>query len=126
MKMKAQKLLPTSTMKPPSLLIAFLFTFFVSMAQPAAALTVRGRTIIGTIQKVNLLTHEVAMLRADKGTVITFTWSKRTSFIAGGRMTDAAILQQGAHVLVRHYKPFFGKPFMTRVTLLPVSTRQSK
>ena len=109
-------------MKTQPLLIALLLTFFVSIAQPAAALTPRGRPITGTIQKVDLLTHEVAMLREDKGTVITFVWTKRTSFVASGMMTDAVILKKGAHVVVSHHVPFFGKPFVTRVTLISEPT----
>ena len=113
-------------MKTKPLLIALLLTFFVSIAVPASALTPRGRLITGTIQKVDAQTHEVEMLREDKGTVITFTWSKRTSFVANAQMTDAAILKQGAHVVVSHHVPFFGKPFVTRATLLPTTKPTAK
>jgi Cu/Ag efflux protein CusF len=106
--------------KTPTLLIALLITFFSSIAQPAAALTPRGRPITGTIQKVDTQSREVALLREDKGTVITFVWVSRTTFVADAKMADANILKKGARVEVSHHVPFFGKPFVTRVTLLPV------
>lgn len=96
------------------------------MAQPASALTVRGRPITGTIQKVNGATREITLLRDDKSTVIRFIWSKRTIFVASGEITDAVILKRGAHVVVSHHVPFFGKPFVTRVTLAPVLPDKNK
>lgn len=113
-------------MKTKPLLIVLLLTFVVSIAQTATALTPRGRPITGTIQKLDALSHEVEMLREDKGTVITFTLSKRTSFVANAQMTDATILKPGAHVVVSHHVPFFGRPFVTRVTLLPTTKPTAK
>lgn len=113
-------------MKTKPLLIALLLTFFVSLAPPASALTPRGHPITGTIQKVDAQTREVEMLREDKGMLIIFTWSNRTSFVASAQMTDATILKKGAHVVVSHHVPFFGKPFVTRVTLIPAQTSQTK
>lgn len=94
-----------------------MLIFLASWAQPASALTMRGRPITGTIQKVDGVTREITLLRDKEGTVIRFIWSKRTIFVASGKMTDAVILKKGAHVVVSHHVPFFGKPFVTRVTL---------
>ena len=114
-------------MKTPSLLIALLLTFFVSITQLAVALTPRGRPLTGTIQKVDTQSQEVEMLREDKGTVITFVWVPRhTTFVANGQMADVAILKKGARVQVSHHVPFFGKPFVTRVTLLPTPASSIK
>lgn len=106
-------------MKTHSLFIAFLFIILANTATPAAARTPRGRTITGTIQKVDAQAQEVEMLRYDTGTLISFVWIARTTFAAKGRMTDAAILKKGAHVEVSYHEPVFGKPFVTRVALLP-------
>lgn len=97
-----------------------MLIFLVSWAQPASALPLLGRSITGTIQEVDVKNHKITMLRADTGTSITFSWIKRTTFVARGKMTDAAILRKGARVIVRHQVPFFGKPFVTRVTLTKI------
>ncbi len=96
-----------------------MLIFLVSWAPPASALTMRGRPITGTIQEVDVKNHKITMLRADTGTSITFSWIKRTTFVARGTMTDARILKKGAHFVVSHHVPFFGKPFVTSVTLAP-------
>lgn len=96
-----------------------MLIFLVSWAQPASALPLLGRSITGTIQEVDVKNHKITMLRADTGTSITFSWIKRTTFVARGTMTDTRILKKGAHFVVSHHVPFFGKPFVTRVTLAP-------
>ncbi len=118
MKAKALKPQPTNTMKGNPLLIALLLTLLVGVVQRASALTPRGRLITGIIQKVDVPTHEITMLSEDKGTVTTFTWSNRTTFVANGQMAAAFILKPGARVTVSHHVPLFGKPFVTRVTLI--------
>ncbi|MCB1209130.1 MAG: hypothetical protein KDK97_07370 [Verrucomicrobiales bacterium] len=108
-------------MKTRSRLIALLFAMLASFTMPATARTPHGRDIIGIIQRVNPQTQEVEMRRDDTGAVITFVRVKRTTFVADGRLADATILKPGAHVTVSHHVPFFGKPFVTRVTLLPAA-----
>lgn len=110
-------------MKTPSLLIALLVVSQAVFARPAPAMPPLGRNIIGTIQKVDAQSHEVEMLREDKGTVITFVRIRRTTFVDGGRFTGPAILKKGARVKVRYHIPIFGSPFVTQVTLLPTATQ---
>ena len=112
-------------MKIQSLLIALVLAFLLSSAPPAAARN-PGTRITGTIQKVDAQTHEVEMLREDKGTLIKFVWNKLTSFFADAQLTDAAILKKGAHVEVAYHEPLFGKPLVTKVTLLPASKQTNK
>lgn len=105
---------------------AVMLVLMLGITLPASALTPRGRPIQGIIQKVIPQTKEVEMRRDDKGTVITFVTVKRTTFVADGKLVDATILQPGLHVEVSHHVPFFGKPFVTRVTLLPATKPQTK
>lgn len=68
------------------------------------------------------------MLREDKEASIKFVWNGLTSFFANSQSSDAAILKNGAHVEVIYHAPFFGKPLVTKVTLLPSAnpTRKAK
>ena len=63
--------------------------------------------------------QEVELLREDDGKPVTFLWNKLTTFVTGESMADAAILRKGARVEVNLHTPLFGKPFVTKVTLLP-------
>ena len=110
-------------MKTQTSLIAILLVFLANIATPAAAITPRGRTITGTIQKVDAQTQEVEMLQADKGTVIMFVWNKRTTFVANAQIAEATILKKGAHVEVSYHEPLFGKAFVMKVTLLSAASR---
>ena len=106
-------------MKTTPSLFALLFVFLASFATPAAATTPQGHRITGTIQKVDASAREVEMLREDTRTPIAFLWNRGTTFVTGTGMADAAILKKGARVEVIRHAPFFGKPFVTKVTLLP-------
>ena len=113
-------------MRTPTLLTALLFTSLVNLVMPAAATTPKGTRIIGTIQTVDAKAEVVKMQREEKSALLEFTWSNRTIFIANGKITDAAILKKGARVEVICHFPFFGKPDVTKVTLLPAANSNTK
>ena len=77
-----------------------------------------GRHISGIVQKTNGKSREVEFLRTDSGGPLGFVWNNRTKVVANIQFVSAAILQQGAKVEVIHPRPFFGRPFVTKVTLL--------
>lgn len=107
-------------------LASLLLVIMTGIVTPASAIPRTGRYITGVIQKVDVPNQEVALLREDSGGVVSFIWNKRTDFIASGKFTDAAILKKGARVEVIRHAPFFGKPFVTKVTLLPATNPQTK
>lgn len=113
-------------MKTPLKLITLLSALLANFATPADARSPQGRHITGTIRKVDATAKEVEMLREDKGTVIKFVWNKQTDFIASGQFADPAILTKGARVEVIHHEPFFGSPFVRKVTLLSTSNPNKK
>ena len=113
-------------MKTKSLLLVPLLAFFASITAPASAITPHGRQITGTIRKVDAPAREVEMLREDKGTLLNFVWNKYTTFIANAQFADAGILKKGARVEVNSHTPFFGKPFVTKVTLLQTHNQNPK
>ncbi len=109
-------------MKTLPLLTAFCFTLLT--VTPAAASTPQGTRIVGTIQKVDAGAQDVELLEEDTRTPITFVWNRLTTFVTGRSMTDAAILKNGARVEVIRHRPFFGRPFVAKVTLLPTNKRK--
>ena len=112
-------------MKTTPLLVALVFVFLASFATPAAARN-PGTRITGTIKQVDAQTREVEMLREDKGTLIKFVWDRLTDFFANAQFTDATILKKGARVEVIYHVPLFGKPLVTKVTLLPITSAARK
>lgn len=101
------------------MLVALLFAFLASFATPASARTHPGTHLTGTILKVDAGMQEVEMQGEDNGTLIKFTWSSRTAFFANGQAADAAIVKKGARVDVIYHMPFFGKPWVAKIVVLP-------
>ena len=87
-----------------------------------SALSIRGRHLVGIIQNVNSLARDAELLQPGKENPLRFTWDKQTRFVANQHFVDAAILSSGARVEVVCIRPFFGSPYVTRVTLLSSST----
>lgn len=104
-------------MKTRPLFLILVFAFLANFATPASAASARGRTVTGTITKVDAAARDVELRVEDTGAPVMFTWNRHTSFIANGQFTDAAILKKGARIEVIRHTPFFGKPFVTKVTL---------
>ncbi len=110
-------------MTTPRLLFALALAVVVGIPTPAAARSPRGRTISGVVQKTNEQTREVEIVRIDTGASLSFVWIRRTIFVANMQVVDAGILEPGAKVELIYHQPFFGRPFVTKVTLLSASAR---
>ena len=106
-------------MKSPSMQIVLVFACLACLPTPAVAATSPVRHLSGTIQKVDTQVRELEIRPDDKGPDLTFVWGRLTTFVANGQIADAAILKRGSRVEVRYHRPFFGKPSLTKVTLLP-------
>lgn len=85
-----------------------------------------GRRIAGVVQNANWQTREVAIVRTDTSEPLSFVLIDRTIFVANGQLANAAILEPGAKVEVIYHRPVFGRPFVTRVTLLSAPARAAK
>lgn len=103
------------TMRHPIIALALA----VSIPTLAVARTHMGRHITGIVQKSNVQTREVEILRADTGTTLSFVWNNRTTFVANMQVVDPTILKRGAKVEVIYHQPFFDQAFVSKVTLLP-------
>ena len=108
-------------MTPHRILFALVLAVIVSIPTPASARAPRGRPISGIVQKTNAATREAEIVRTDTGALLRFVWISRTIFVANMQVADAAILELGAKVEVIYHQPFFGQPYVTKVTLLSAS-----
>jgi hypothetical protein len=99
-------------------IFAFALAVVVGIPSLAEAKSPTGRHISGIVQKTNGQTREVEFLRTDTGRPLSFVWNNRTKFVANMQFVSAAILQPGVKVEVIYHRPFFGRPFVTKVTLL--------
>lgn len=95
--------------------------FVVGIPPLAIAMPQTGRRITGIVQESKEQSREAVILQTNKGTPLRFFWNNRTTFVANMQFVDAAILMPGAKVEVIYHHPFFGKPFVTKVTLLSIS-----
>ena len=82
-----------------------------------------GHRISTIVQQTNGPAREAEILRTDTGEPISFVWINGTTFVANMQMANAAILTHGAKVEVIYHQPFFGRPFVTKVTLLAATDR---
>jgi hypothetical protein len=104
--------------KTVSLKIISVVAILMSVAPLSFALSIPGRHVVGIIQEVNAQAREAELLQPGKAKPLRFTWDNQTRFIANQHFVDAAILSSGARVEVEYHQPFFGKPYVTKVTLL--------
>jgi hypothetical protein len=108
--------------KTVSLLVISVVAILMSVAPPSFAFSVRGRHLVGIVQNVNAQAREAELRQPGKVKPLRFTWDKQTRFIANQDFVDAAILSSGARVEVVCIRPFFGSPYVTKVTLQTTST----
>ena len=111
----------TNTMIISPYIFGLAFVIVLGIPTPATARSPMGRHISGIVQMTNIQTREVVMLRTDTGVPLSFVWIGRTIFVVNRQLADAAILKKGAMVEVVYHQPFFGRPFVTKVTLLSAS-----
>lgn len=102
-------------------IFALALAVVVGIPTLATARTPTGRHVTGIVQKTNIQAREAEILRTDTGGTLNFVWKNRTKFVANMQFVSAAILQQGDKVEVIYHRPFFGRPFVTKVTLLPAT-----
>ena len=110
-------------MTPHRFFFALILAVVVLIPTPAAARASRGCAISGIVRKTHAPTREAEILRTDPGAPFSFVWISRTIFVANVQIVDAAILEPAAKVEVIYHQPFFGRPFVTKVTLLSASDR---
>ncbi len=99
-------------------IFALALAVVVGIPTLATAKNPTGRHISGIVQKMNIQAREAEIVRTDTGRPLSFVWNNQTKFVANMQFVSAAILQQGAKVEVIYHRPFFGRPFVTKVTLL--------
>jgi hypothetical protein len=102
-------------------IFALTLAGFVGIPTLAMARTPMGRHVTGIVQKTNIQAREAEILRTDTGVTLSFVWNNRTKFVANMHFVSTAILQPGNKVEVIYHRPFFGRPFVTKVTLLTTS-----
>lgn len=101
------------------LLFALALAILASIPTSATAMPRTGHRITGIVQKTNWQGRESEILRTDARGPLIFVWMDRTTFVANRQGVNAAILKPGAKVEVTYHHPLFGRPYVTRVTLLP-------
>jgi hypothetical protein len=104
--------------KPIGLLAISVLAILMSVASPSIAHSIGARHLVGIIQYVNAHAREAELLQPGKAKPLRFTWDKETRFIADQHLIDAVILSSGVRVEVVYIRPFFGRPYVTKLTLL--------
>lgn len=96
------------------------------MSASAQAMPPTGRHATGAVREINRAAQTLTIANAAEPQPRVFRWVKRTRFIAGGSFTTAAAVPRGATVAYIYHTPFFGEPFVTRVTVLHPSPAPGK
>jgi hypothetical protein len=69
----------------------------------------------GVIVKVDLNSRQMVMRRGDTSETLTFTWNRRTVFVAGSHIVAPSSIAPRDHVQIIYHRPLFGNPFITRL-----------
>lgn len=102
-------------------IFALALAVVVSLPTLAAARPHPGRHITGIVQNTNVQMREAEILQTNTGVPLSFVWNNRTKFVANMQVVNAAILKRGAKVEVSYHQPLFGRPYVSKVTLLSAS-----
>lgn len=95
-----------------------------SVALVAAALLItsdafarppRSRPLAATIESVSLETRTLTITPAKGKGPSALALTKQTKFIHNWEFAPASELKTGAHATVYYRRPFFGKPFVTKI-----------
>ena len=111
---------------PRSRFIAFVLVLVVSLTTYATALPQSGRRIVGIVQKVEWKERHAEISRLETTLPLNFTWTRRTVFLANGRTVGPEILKRGNSVKLIYHEPFFGPPYVSRVTFLAGRAQPSR
>lgn len=104
-------------MKLLFVIIALLYFPAVCLAKPIPGGRPRDRYMTGIIHTVSPQTKEITIHKIADSGARTLVWTDRTRLAAPGGPGD---LQQGSQVRVHYRTPVFGRPFVTRITILPI------
>lgn len=113
-------------MKTSSHPIILLLAIVAATTPFAEALPNTGRRISGTIENVDFQAKEVILRTEKSGSPISLVWIKRTRFSINATPADASILKKGRQVNAIYHSPFFGRPYVTRVTLQTAATPKNQ
>lgn len=92
------------------LTLVFLFT------QDAAAMAIRSRPLVGTVQAFDEQTRELVFMEEGVSRASDFVVTRRTQYLLDWSSVHASDLKPGTKATVYYRKPLFGKPFITKVT----------
>ena len=92
--------------------IALIASAILITAAQVEALPPRGRHVEGVLTNVDTK-DKWASLTTDKGKMLSFHWSERTRFI------KEVPPRNGARASAVYHQPFFGEPFVTKMSVTP-------
>lgn len=95
-----------------------LFACWLLSVAPAEAMPPSGREADGLIRSIDQKSAIFTVEIREESRLRSFEWNRRTRFVHCGKFTGPEILKGGAAVRIRYRVPFFGKPFVSKVTLL--------
>jgi hypothetical protein len=77
-----------------------------------------GREADGLIRSVDQKNALVTVKLRDESRLRSFEWNRTTEFVQRGKFVGPQVLKAGAAARIRYRVPFFGKSFVSKVTLL--------
>lgn len=71
----------------------------------------------GLVQSVDRNSETFVIKIDDNSRLRSFEWNKKTQFFLDATLSNSRILRAGVSIRIRYRVPFFGKPFVTKVTM---------
>ena len=95
-----------------------LFACWLLSVATAEAMPPSSREADGLVRSVDRKSTVVTVRIQGESRLRSFEWNQRTRFVHHGKFTGPEVLAAGAAVRIRYRVPFFGKPFLSKVTLI--------
>lgn len=106
----------------------FLLVLLLAWQLPITSLQASlptSREADGVIRTVDPRTTMMTVEIPKPSRLMAFEWNRDTEIFQHGQFTVPEALKEGVCVRIRYHVPFFGKPFVCKVTLLKCTHQRS-
>jgi len=101
-------------LRPATVVLAVIAFWLSTAGQLDANNPSRRHEMSGTVQRVD--NNTITILPRGESKAVVFDWDRDTRFVCNGAPATVDALRSGTWITIRCIHPFFGSPFLYRVS----------